>query len=230
MVLGKIAISTMTLEEESNNDLLLESLSVLSKYPYDVYIADGGSSQEFLTSLERMGCKVRSVKGGLTFQHKYSIMGASSNSDVVLYTEPDKLDWFNGGLEESIEGYKSHDSDLGVIARTQQQISTFPEFQQKTECCMNELIGRKIGIKGDFIYGPKIFVSSLGKEINGIDYDIGWGGLMFLVGRAHCNNLKISTLETAVDCPLEQREETNERYRLKQLCENYMGFLLGLKK
>jgi len=53
---------------------------------------------------------------------------------------------------------------------------------------------------------------------------------MFLVGRAYQLGFSIGTIPTAAPCPVSQREETNQEYRVEQFQGNYNGFLRGLKK
>lgn len=224
-----IAIATMTLDSKGNAKLIESALDILSKLPYPVYISDGGSSERFVQSLTKMGHKVKKVSGGLTYQHKDSILRASYSAETVLYTEPDKYDWFCKGLEETIKLYESGEQGFAAVGRTADKFETFPMYQQRWEREMNKIIAKEIGIEGDFIYGPKLFPQSLGRLVEEIDREIGWGTLMFLIGRASRNGLPIRTINTAASCPLDQRNEDNEACRKKQYEDNKIGFYLGLR-
>jgi len=224
-----IAIATMTCENKGSFELMKASLEALSRLPYAVYIADGGSSREFVESLEKMGHSVEQVLGDLTAQHKGAILRASDSHDFVLYTEPDKYDWFCQGLEETVELYMGGEQGFGVVSRNVEQLKTFPETQQKWERKMNDLITKRIGINGDFIYGPKLFPQLLGYSVRGIDRDMGWGTLMFLVAKAHKLGVPINNIYTAVSWPIGKRDIDNEEYRMKQFNDNKAGFELGLR-
>jgi hypothetical protein len=223
-----MAIATMCWDKK-NPKQTLEALAALRETDIPVYVADAGSSRDFVKKLEKMGYDVECVEGSLTFQHKNAIQRAAKNAKAVLYTEPDKRDWFKKGLKDSVEFYLSHDYDFVTVSRSKEQIRTFPSFQQKTEGLMNSLIKTETGINGDFIYGPKIFKSELAKELDEIQTDVGWGVLMFLVGRAHKLGYKIGVSYTAANYfPHKKKEHT--QYRMKQLVDNNHGFWLGLSK
>ena len=222
-----LAIATMTYDKKGDPELMLKSMELLSQLPYKVYISDGGSSKDFTDSLKDMGHNVSSANG-LNYQLQDSISKASDNAESVLYTEPDKYNWFKTGLKKTIEQYYDGNKGFSAVGRTRSQNATFPSFQQKYEQEMNKIISWYTGVDGDFIYGPKIFPSSLGKQVKEINFDMGWGILMFLVGRADKMNLPLNILNTAVSCPLNQRSEDNELYRLKQYNDNMRGFLKGI--
>ncbi|MFH1503093.1 MAG: hypothetical protein ABIE36_00345 [Candidatus Diapherotrites archaeon] len=225
----KLAIATMTFDKKGNAELMESALEVLSKTNYPVYIADGGSSERFINSLKLMGHNVETVQGGLTYQHKNSILRASQNAYFVLYTEPDKYDWFVNGLEKSLNQYFAGKGVFAAISRTSEQMKTFPVHQREWEGKMNQIIEDETRIKGDFIYGPKLFSSSLGNQVKEIEGDKGWATLMFLVGRAHKMGLSIENIYSASECPLNQRGEDNAEYREKQFNQNKEGFSLGLR-
>lgn len=222
-----VAIATMTFDRKGNAELMESALEVLSQLPYEVYVSDGGSSERFVENMRKMGFHVNHAEG-LTFQHKDAILRASDSHSTVLYTEPDKYDWFLEGLERAIEMH-SDEKSLGVIARTPRGFKTFPEHQQLWEGRLNKIISGNTGVKGDYIYGPKIFPVSLGYEFGKVNEDLGWGGMMFLVGRAYNLGLPIKMIYTASDCPLDQRNEDNENYRKRQFGGNVKGFNMGLK-
>ncbi len=225
----KIAIATMTLDRKGNAELMESALDVLSKLPYPVYVSDGGSSERFVQSLNKMGHNVKYVPGGLTYQHRDAISRASNSGQIVLYTEPDKYDWFCNGLEETVKLYEADKQEFAAVGRTPDIFRTFPTHQQKWEKRMNGIITEKVGVKGDFIYGPKLFPQSLGHMVEEIDEDIGWGTLMFLVGRASKIGLPIRNIYTANQCPFDQRNDDNGNYRKKQFKDNKKGFNLGLR-
>ena len=224
----KMAIATMANDRMGDSELLLNSLEELSKKPYKIFLADGGSSEKFIDSVKKMGIVIGYISGGLTNQHKASMLLASDYASNVLYTEPDKLGWFENKLEESVDKYLAAPNCLSVVERTKDQFKTFPNDQQETETRMNDLIYHETGFLGDSIYGPKLFPSNLVKSVSEIKSDIGWGTLMFLVGRSHKTKLGLKKMYTAVSCPESDVAEKNPNYRIKKLNDNKKGLYLGL--
>jgi len=231
-----IAIATMTLDTKGDAQLMEAALEVLAIKSYTVYVADGGSSERFLASIKKMGHKVTYVPGGLTNQHKHSILRASSTHDIVLYTEPDKFDWFVDALDATVDQYFAGvPSGFAAVGRSREALQTYPVHQQKWEGMINKAIVEKLGLRTtirddyDFVYGPKLFPTTLGRHVADINGNIGWGTLMFLVGRAHKNHMMIRDIPSGLPCPQSQRTEDNEAYRKTQFADNYAGFQLGLK-
>ena len=226
-----LEIATMTLDKKGDAELMKSSLEVLSNFRYSVHVADGGSSPKFVDALKKMGHKVEYAQG-LTAQHKNSISRASDKSPFVLYTEPDKHDWFVNGFEESVDTYFKRDKGSGLllVARTPEQLKTFPPHQQEWEGKLaKEIITPKTGVNGDFTYGPRFFPSELGIQVKDVKDAQGWETITFLVGRAYKMGLPINMLYTAAECPLDQRGEDNAKYRQFQFNCNKKGFELGLK-
>lgn len=215
--------------------LMAEALSLLARKSdgrYTVYVADGGSSEGFVNDMGRMGLRVEHVEGGLPAQHRNSIMRAAGDADNVLYVEPDKLDWFGNGMEQSIDDYFTEHSGFAAVARSPEVMATFPIHQQRWERAANECISMVVLGKpgGDFMYGPKLFVGSLARTLDdNTAKDLkGWETLMYLVAQAHRNTLKIDMIFHAAGCPESQRREDNEAYREKQANENISGFSKGI--
>ncbi len=230
MANSRLAVATMCLDKKGEPELMLAALGLLSQKGYHAFIADGGSSSEFVVALGKMGHHVEQVQGGLTYQHKNAIQRAAQSSPNVLYMEPDKFDWVKEGLEKSVDEYFSRQLEFAAVCRTPEQIATFPPHQQKWEAKMNEIVEKETGVPGDYVFGPRSFPSDLARHLEEIQGDRGWAALMFLVGRAKNLGLSISTIYHAAACPTSQRQEPNEEYRIKQFTDNVNGFYLGLGK
>lgn len=232
MATKQIAIATMTLDQCRNRELMERALHSLAEKGYAAYVADGGSSLEFIDAVKKMGHNIEFVPGGLVCQQKNSIFRAAQVSPNILYTEPDKFDWINSGLEQSVDEYFARQLEFAAVSRTPEIMATFPEHQQRTENFANDYISRivlgKIG--GDFIYGPKLFISPLAETLNEESSNSlkGWQTLMYLVAKAHKRNLKIGQLPYAAKCPMGQRTNDSEEYRIKQMIDNFQGFFIGL--
>jgi hypothetical protein len=227
----RLAVATMTLDLKGNSAIMIDSLETLSKLGYDIFVADGGSSPKFVADMKAMGLHVDTVEGGLTFQHKHAILRAADAAERVLYVEPDKGVFFETCLEKAVDGYfREREEGFSAVSRTPRQMLTFPYHQREWEGKMNMLVGRETGVRGDFVYGPRFFPSSLALHLGEIQRDIGWAALMFLVGRAYNQRLPIRTIYAASTCPFGQRREDNEDHRAKQFYWNKKGFYLGLGK
>jgi hypothetical protein len=230
-----LAIATMTLDKKGDASLMREALSVLARKKYPVYVADGGSSPEFLADIGKMGFNIAHASG-LTPQFKNAITRASKSSHdcAVLYTEPDKLDWFNKGFDEAVANYLASESYLEgkrafvAVSRTPEQFATFPEHQRFWETRFSDIVEAKIGIRGDWLYGPKFITPEIAAEFRHVNEDFGWGGLTFLLARAHKLGYPIYGINNAASCPVAQRNEDNAAYRERQFLGNIKGFEFGL--
>lgn len=221
-----VAISTITLER-GDRKRLEDSLYSLTKLGIPVVAVDGGSSESFINSMRKMGIQVFHSTG-LGYQLKNSLWRASGLADYVLYTEPDKKEWIERKLLESLEAYSDSGLDVGLIGRTPESMATFSPSHQFAENLFNSIIQQYTGNQGDSAYGPRIMPSSHVKEIESLNKDIGWGSLSYLLARAFRSGLKVGTIYTAVECPPSER--TDQRaYRLFQLSQLCLGFSMGLE-
>ncbi len=98
MNLQQLAIATMSwARNEGEEKLLRLSLKQLSSLKIPVFITDGGSPEIFVTDMRRFNNfnVLQSAEKGLWAQVKISLQHASkSNASFILYTEPDKLNFF----------------------------------------------------------------------------------------------------------------------------------------
>ena len=137
-----VSIATMTLARDAEEQRVMrEALLVLATLGVPVYVTDGGSGEEFVSNLGKMPnttvCEATS--DGLWPQTRRSLeAAAASGARFVLYTEPDKRDFFQHGVGALIAQANS-DSSGGVVlaSRSQAAYSTFPVFQQYTESVIN---------------------------------------------------------------------------------------------
>ena len=230
---NKIAVATMTLDKPGNGEEMLEALSNLSKYK--VFVSDGGSSKDFVNSLCKMGFFVESAFG-LAAQHRNVFLRAGNyvGNGLVIYTEPDKKQFFKEGLEKSISDFNDNNLDFAVVSRRDEILNTFPESYRLTEGAVNAYMAHVLGFeKFDGIYGPKLFRGDFAvKEISRKQAEKlqGWQTLMYLIARAHKTKLNISQLPYAAPFPESQRAEENIEYRIKQAKDNLIGFQIGLEE
>src|SRR4051812_43126615 len=142
-------IATMTLARDAGEaGLIAESLETLSASGHRIFVADGGSPAAFLERIDRLPglTRVAPAARGLVPQVKAAMRAArDSGADRVLYTEPDKLDFFRSHLGRILAATEQAPGNLVVIARTQAAFETFPLTQRFTESTINVLESEATG-------------------------------------------------------------------------------------
>jgi hypothetical protein len=227
-----VSVVTMTWARDAQEGLLLrESLQRLSELNLPAYVTDGGSGRrftEYLRGLPRFHVSEAEARG-LWPQVRRSMRAAfEAATKFILYTEPDKKDFFRDGLREFVSEAGADDR-LGIVlaARTAESFATFPEFQRHTEAAINRCCAEVLGERFDFTYGPLLLNKRLVPHLLGLPDDIGWGWRPYAFGVAHRLGYRIDCLETGAPCPAGQREDSRaERlYRMRQLVQNVEGLL-----
>jgi hypothetical protein len=167
---------------------------------------------------------------GLWRQAKTSLdKAASSGAEFILYTEPDKIDffkylakWFNG-----IE--VSNEIGIALASRSKAGFESFPTFQQMTETTINNSCEEVIGLNLGYTYGPFIINQQLISQLQQLPKNIGWGWRPYAFNIASRLGFKIKSYENDFFCPLDQTEDNQEErlYRMKQLNQNIEGIVLS---
>src|SRR3954470_18615958 len=236
MTRSDVTVATMTLARDAGEEQLLRgALSRLARHEMPVVIADGGSTETFLhfAGHELPGCRLAPPDGttGLVAQIKRSMRAAAAlGSSFVLYTEPDKLDFFDRHLEAFIAAAPA-DGDVGVVlaSRSEASFQTFPPLQRLTEQSINRLCVEIIGAEADYSYGPFLMHRKLVPFVLDIGVDVGWGWRHFVFGAASRLSYRVQHVGGDFECPPDQRQENpSERlHRIRQLGENVQGLLLS---
>jgi len=149
----------------------------------------------------------------------------------VLYTEPDKLEFFNNHLRYFLEKSAAQRGMI-LAARSPDAFATFPRCQQLTESIMNRLCANALNSSGDFCYGPMLIPGALLAHVPQLESSFGWGWRFFLMGLAHRRGIGVNLVEGPFECPINQRNEDDTRarsYRLLQLDQNTAGFAAAFK-
>jgi hypothetical protein len=230
----KIVIATMTwARDEQEEQLLRESLTLLSQENITTFVADGGSNPQFVKFLHNLPnfYLIDAPSTGVFPQVKHSLKATvHSGASFILYTEPDKKLFFNGKLIEFISKSPAEEN-VGIIiaSRSADSFSTFPGFQQYSETVINNLCAEIIGETGDYTYGPFLFNRKLIDCLHLADDKIGWGWRPFLFAMAQRKGYKIIRLEGDYPCPAEQQSDdrSEKLYRMKQLSQNIEGLVLS---
>jgi hypothetical protein len=229
----EVAVATMTWARDAAEERLLrESLPLLSGLGAPVFVTDGGSCGQFVDFLRGLP-HFRVLEAGApgVWPQARSSIGAAADATAagfILYTEPDKRDFFRDNLRDFISKAPTGD-DVGVVlaSRSAESFDTFPEFQRHTETAINRCCAEVLGVEADFTYGPFLLNRALVPHLVSADDAVGWGWRPYAFGTARRLGYRVSQVEMHLSCPPEQREdgEAERLYRIKQLGQNIQGLV-----
>lgn len=230
----EIAIATMTWARTAQErEVLCASLASLATLSMDTFITDGGSDPDFSTYLQGFPqFQVFEVHpAGVWRQMHRSLHAAGeTKASFVLYTEPDKCEFFRNILPRFIAQAPRQD-DVGIIlaSRSAASFETFPAFQQYTETAINRCCAEFTGMEGDYTYGPFLLHRNLIPYLKYVSEEMGWGWRPFLFALAHRLGYRVEFLLENLPCPQEQREDNpaERKLRMRQLSQSIQGLLLA---
>lgn len=231
MDIKNISITTITwARDEQEEELLKRSLQKLSELNIPVFIADGGSGTTFLNFLQQFphfNVFKSSIKGVFAQAKNSLYQAANAGAGFILYTEPDKHDFFY--QLPAILNELAVDEQIGITlaSRSESSFNTFPSFQQMTETTINNCIAELIGKATDYTYGPFILNSKLVTTLSLVQDEIGWGWRPYIFGTAFRLGYKIQNFTGNFSCPEDQRKDNHKErlYRMRQLTQNIEGLL-----
>jgi hypothetical protein len=235
MDVADVAVATMTLVRDPAEDRVIrQALTHLARYNLRVAVTDADSGEGFtraLRDLPMFSVAVTSGRPGLVAQVRASLNTASAwNTRFLLYTEPDKSDFFEHRLMPFITSAPAGD-DVGVVmaCRSAGGLATFPAFQQYTEGTINRLCAELTGVHADYSYGPFLLNRKLIPYLADLSPHAGWGWRHFLFGLAPRLGLRVVPIVGDFECPADQRQEKpgDRLHRIRQLGENIHGLLLS---
>lgn len=228
----ELAIATISWARNKEEEQFLRtSLDALAALQVPVFITDGGSSTAFIGFLQSIPHFTVFAAKGLWPQAKKSIAEAGKKgATVILYTEPDKLQFFQQHLPQMLAEKKvAEDTGVVLASRSAAGFASFPPFQQMTERTINNCCQEIIGLETDYCYGPFLFNSRLIPVLDFLPDNCGWGWRPALFAAAHRKGLQVDTYTGDFFCPPDQQaDDTAERiYRMKQLAQNIEGLVLA---
>jgi len=237
MELNELCIVTITwARDEAEEALLRSALPILSHLGIPVYITDGGSNENFLKFIRGLPnfVLVEAKTKGLWNQVNSSIQQAQkAGHSFMLYTEPDKKDFFAQYITSFISNAEVH-GGTGVIlaSRNEAAMKTFPAFQQSTEHTINFCCAEVTGYPFDYTYGPFIFNSKIVPGLALIPPGMDWGWRPFIFCAAHLLGYNLEQFVNHHECPFDQRtDDAKERgYRMKQLHQSVEGVVVASQK
>ena len=227
-----LAIATVSWARNAEEEQLLRaSLTALAALQLPIFVTDGGSSEEFIRFLHHLPNVYVFTAKGLWPQAKNSITEAANwGANFILYTEPDKLHFFQHHLPQMLAANEwTEETGVVLAARSAKGFASFPPFQQLTEHTINECCQEITGLQTDYCYGPFLFDSRLIASLHFLPDTCGWGWRPALFATAHRNGFTIDCYTGDFFCPPDQqRDDGNERiYRMKQLAQNIEGLVLA---
>lgn len=229
-----LAIATMTwARNDAEEALLRRSLGLLAGLGMPVFVTDGGSPASFLDFLRSLPpvTVLSPPRPGLWMQTRTSLRAAhGAGTPFVLYTEPDKADFFAHFLPQLLAGAAA-DNRLGVrlFSRSDRGFASFPAFQQMTETTINACCREVIGVPADYVYGPFLLHRAVVPHLETLPETVGWGWRPYAFNVARRLGYRVEAATGDFLCPADQREDTPaERiYRMRQLVQNIEGLTLS---
>jgi hypothetical protein len=232
--LSDIAVATITrVRGRDDERTVKQSLSTLVATGIPVATSDGGSPKRFVDWLRRLPNLTLAPRGNsLVRQVRASVAEAQKTGrPFILYTEPDKRDFVDGGLADFVERASLAGSiGIQLAARSKSAFTTFPPFQRLAEASASELCRRMIGANTDYFYGPFLIRRELAPLVFSASDDLGWGWRPFLFVAASRLGHRVIGIPGDYDCPRDQRreQEGDKEHRLRQFTDNVRGLLDGV--
>jgi hypothetical protein len=235
--MSELAVATITLAREPPEEpLLLSSLGALSRLGLRVAVADGGSPAPFVDAIRALpGFEVITTPEprSLLVQVRAALAHARQwGTRALLYTEPDKLDFFSNGLEQFLKQAATPDAPdephgVTIAARSPEAFMTFPLTQRVAEEACNRLCEAATGVATDFFYGPFVMAPALADHLDALPDEVGWGWRPFVFVVAKQLGLPVRSVAGNFRCPEADRDESvaDRVHRMRQLSQNAEGLI-----
>jgi hypothetical protein len=234
MDIGDVAVATVTWARDAAEErVLTAALEALATLEAPVAVSDRSPSGTLGQTIERLGFAAAPAREpGLVEQVACAVRAAArTDRPFILYTEPDKQDFFIHRLARFVRDAPG-DADVGVVlaSRSDASFATFPPLQRFTETTINTLTGDVLGQPGDYSYGPFLVRRELAAHLDRPPEGIGWGWRHFLFVVAYRLGFRVIHVVDDHRCPPGQHDEnaTERVHRLRQLSQNVDGLAAGL--
>jgi hypothetical protein len=229
---SQVAIATITWARSPREEALLQrSLATLAQAGVPVAIADRGTNAGFAAFLKRLAGVTVTVprRPGLVSQVQASFdVAATFGRAFTLYTEPDKEFFFVHGMSSFLRRVpQAIDVGVAVAARSAESFESFPPMQRYTEGVVNHLCTERMGVAGDYSYGPLLISRALLPHVASLGNSVGWGWRPSTCLAERRAGLPIVHIVDHYPCPPDQQcEDEGERlHRMQQLSQNILGLI-----
>lgn len=228
------AVTTIvSAQTEDDAKRITESLRELSRLGLPIYATERGSPPDLLAHWTTPNLQLRTHGTSLVQQVKDSFHRAhAAGHRYVLYTEPDKCEFFAESAHNLLNAPEPAPSAAIVAARDDESFRTFPSGQQAVEHVFNLLSSTIAALHGDILYGPiAIDLEHAMPFLENVPDDLGWGWRPYVLARLKLAGLHVVPYEGHFPCPEDQREEDEPHHRvhrLVQLEQNVRGLRLAL--
>ncbi|MBS1819176.1 MAG: hypothetical protein JSU08_14675 [Acidobacteria bacterium] len=232
-----MAFVTMSLARTPDEgELLVRALRRLALHGRPIFVTDGGSPADVVAALGQIAGLTlipQPHRAGLVGQVHTSVSAALSTPvSWLVYTEPDKLGFFEHGVGAFLNAASQDPAtSVTLAARSADAFETFPPVQRQHEDAINTLTGAAVGVSGDFSYGPFAMPASLATLVSELDADVGWGWRHYMFAAAARRGYGVRLHEGPFACPPDQGEEDDHEraHRLRQFTQNRRGLELALR-
>lgn len=223
-VRGKIAVATTTLykdiqgseSDRLRSDLAYETFRRLRENEYEVVVADGGSSDDFLGRIRELGVILERERGGGMGVGRRQVMRRAyeTGKPVIVWTEPEKyplVDDYPVMASPLLRG----GANSIVPFRTWEGLESYPETQRFEELFVNLTYAKAIGFYLDVTMGPKFwergatefYLDEFDRLRRRLDLPDLWDSTIIpSVLIAHTPGLKIGDVDSSYRHPREQTE------------------------
>jgi hypothetical protein len=230
------AIATMTAaRSDQEAAALAAAIQQLSQLGLPIFAADAGSIAAFTDRVRQISQLELWQEGTTLVQQIKACFRRVLKTDhrVVLYTEPDKREFFESGVTSFLEETRGCQAASACIAaRDPESFATFPPIQRSAERALNDVASNLIGFTTDMLYGPLVLDLELAATyLDQVPDDLGWGWRTYVIARCVLAGKQVASVAGPFCCPLEQRTENSRdrAYRLTQLKQNVEGLRLALE-
>lgn len=161
-----VAIATTTFynpDDEADNiraNLACEMVRNACGSGYEIFVVDGGSSDDFLQELQRYGAKIYSQEQkSMGAGRRQSIRAAyDTNKEVIAWTEPEKKDYVKS-ICYTVVPILAHKAKMVIPER--KSLESYPLAQQYAEKFGNIFWHQITDTKLDMWFGPRTFSREL---------------------------------------------------------------------
>lgn len=230
------AVVTMTRAlNEPDAQIGIAALTALDGLGLPIFASDAHSIPTFRDAVDRLPNLRRQPDGsGLIPQIKTALRGAAAAGHRhVLYTEPDKRDFFAEGARDFVSEAGRREAAICIAARDEASFSTFPPGQQATERAVNQVASVLLAPLPDLLYGPLVLdLEAVLPYVDAVADDLIWGWRIYVIARAVRSRMPVQSVVGSFPCPIDQRDEDDTAarvYRIEQARQCLQGLRLGLR-